>query len=77
MTKPDTEPEMVTGLVTNSPTSVTDQMFWRSVEEEERPSWWECHEERIGVLSWIGQAVVDPTWDMGGEDWITVRRNND
>ncbi|KAF3585308.1 hypothetical protein F2Q69_00025883 [Brassica cretica] len=79
-TKPNTEPESETGLVTNSPTSVTDQMFWRSVEEEEdqeRPSWWECHEERIGVLSWIGQAVVDPTWDMDGEDWITVRRNND
>ncbi|KAG2267334.1 hypothetical protein Bca52824_061889 [Brassica carinata] len=79
-TKPSTEPELETGLVTNSPTSVTDQMFWRSVEEEEdqeRPSWWECHEERIGVLSWIGQAVVDPTWDMDGEDWITVRRNND
>ncbi|CAH8306015.1 unnamed protein product [Eruca vesicaria subsp. sativa] len=77
ITKPDTE--LVTGLVTDSPTSVTDQMFWRSVEEEdqERPRWWECHEERIEVLSWIGQGVVDPTWDMGGEDWITVRRNND
>ncbi|CAL9213776.1 unnamed protein product [Arabidopsis halleri] len=75
------EPELVTGLVTNSPTSVTDQMFWRSVEEEvseDRPSWWECHEdERIGVLSWIGHVVVESTWDSDGEDWITVRRNND
>ncbi|CAA7054101.1 unnamed protein product [Microthlaspi erraticum] len=78
ITKPNTEP----GLVTKSPTSVTDQMFWRSVEEEEeddeeRPSWWECHEERIGLLSWIGQVVMEPTWDTDGEDWITVRRNND
>ncbi|EOA38197.1 hypothetical protein CARUB_v10009674mg [Capsella rubella] len=71
-----TKPEMmVTSLVTNSPTSVTDQMFWRSVEEsEDRPSWWECHEdERIGVLSCSGQFVVDSTWDMDGADWITVR----
>ncbi|KFK40368.1 hypothetical protein AALP_AA3G364600 [Arabis alpina] len=78
VTKPNIEPELGTGLVTNSPTSVTDQVFWRSVEEEEedqdRPSWWECHEdERISVLNWIG-----PTWDhMDGEDWIMVRRNND
>ncbi|VVA90043.1 unnamed protein product [Arabis nemorensis] len=76
ITKPNTEPELGTGLVTNSPTSVTDQMFWRSVEQEEdqeHPSWWECHEdERIRVLSWMG-----PTWDMDGEDWIMVRRNND
>ncbi|ESQ36414.1 hypothetical protein EUTSA_v10008116mg [Eutrema salsugineum] len=81
LTKTNTEPVLITGLVTNSPTSVTDQIFWRSVEEEEddldRPSWWECHEERIGVLSWIGQVVADPTWDMDGADWITVRRNND
>ncbi|XP_010457586.1 PREDICTED: mitogen-activated protein kinase kinase kinase ANP1-like [Camelina sativa] len=73
ITKPDNEPELVTGLVTNSPTSVTDQMFWRSVEED-HPSWWECHEdERIGVLSWTGQFVVESTWDTDGADWITVR----
>ncbi|CAH2038876.1 unnamed protein product [Thlaspi arvense] len=79
-TKQNTEPELLTGWVTNSPTSVTDQMFWRSVEEEDqdRPSWLECsHEDRIGVLSWIGLVMVDPTWNMDGEDWITVRRNND
>lgn len=34
LTKPDIEPVFVSGFVSSSPTSVTDQMFWRSVEEE-------------------------------------------
>ncbi|KAL0740649.1 hypothetical protein Bca4012_082162 [Brassica carinata] len=34
ITKPDTEPVLVSGLVSSSPTSVTDQTFWRSLEEE-------------------------------------------
>ncbi|CAN8295532.1 unnamed protein product [Cochlearia groenlandica] len=80
--KPDSEPGLKTGLVTNSPTSVTDQMFWRSVEEEEddldRPRWLECHDdERIRLLSWICKGVVEPIWRVDGEDWITVRGNND
>ncbi|CAA7049537.1 unnamed protein product [Microthlaspi erraticum] len=34
LTKPDIETVFVSGFVSSSPTSVTDQTFWRSVEEE-------------------------------------------
>ncbi|KAL1216987.1 Mitogen-activated protein kinase kinase kinase 17 [Cardamine amara subsp. amara] len=86
-TKPDIEPVLVSGFVSSSPTSVTDQMFWRSVEEEEedeteelqddsrdldRSSLWGCYSERIGRLRCAGR-LDGPRWDMEVEDWITVR----
>ncbi|CAN8315736.1 unnamed protein product [Cochlearia groenlandica] len=79
--KPDIEPVLISGLVSNSPTSVIDQTFWRSVEEEETEEVEEdsrdldrlklltCHLEMIGRL----RCVDGPRWDMDGEDWITVR----
>ncbi|EOA28752.1 hypothetical protein CARUB_v10024983mg [Capsella rubella] len=88
VTKPDIEPSLVSGLVSSSPTSVTDQTFWRSVEEEEEEeteelkkdsrdldrlsSWGCCYSERIGRLRCVG-GLDGPRWDMEGEDWITVR----
>ncbi|ESQ51837.1 hypothetical protein EUTSA_v10016838mg [Eutrema salsugineum] len=86
VTKPDIEPVLVSGWVSCSPTSVTDQTFWRSVEEEEeeteelqedsrdldRLKLWACYSEKIGRLRCVG--VLDgPRWDMEGGDWIMVR----
>ncbi|XP_010522353.1 PREDICTED: mitogen-activated protein kinase kinase kinase NPK1-like [Tarenaya hassleriana] len=72
---PDAEPGPITGPTSNSPTSVVDQLFWRSVEEEEedldRSSRWASHEERIGRLKWAG--FEGPTWDLECGDWATVR----
>ncbi|CAH8264489.1 unnamed protein product [Arabidopsis lyrata] len=86
-TKSDIEPALVSGLVSSSPTSVTDQTFWRSVEEEEeeeteelqkdsrdldRLNLWGCYSERIGRLRCLG-GLDGTRWDMEGGDWITVR----
>ncbi|KFK31118.1 hypothetical protein AALP_AA6G070300 [Arabis alpina] len=68
-----------------SPTSVTDQMYWRSVEEEEeaeelqgdsrdldRLNLWSCHLERFQRLRFV-DVLDGPKWDMEGGDWIMVR----
>lgn len=50
ITKPNTEP--VSGLVSSSPTSVTDQTFWRSVDEvveEEEEETEELQEDSINL----------------------------
>ncbi|XP_010556997.1 PREDICTED: mitogen-activated protein kinase kinase kinase 3-like [Tarenaya hassleriana] len=76
--KPDPEPGLIPGSISNSPTSVMDQLFWRSVEEEEdlgHPSRWVSHDERIGRLRCVGYG--GPTWDLEGGDWVTVRERCD
>ncbi|CAH8380887.1 unnamed protein product [Eruca vesicaria subsp. sativa] len=86
MTKPNIEP--VSGLVTSSPTSVTDQTFWRSVDEEveeeeteelqedwrnlDRLNLLDCYSERIGRLRCVG-GLDGSILDMEGGGWITVR----
>lgn len=66
---------------------MTDQTFWRSVEEEEeeeteeiqkdsrdldRLSLWGCYSERIGRLKCVG-GLDGTRCDMEGGDWIMVR----
>ncbi|CAN7137478.1 unnamed protein product [Brassica rapa subsp. narinosa] len=88
ISKPDIEPVLGSGLVSSSPTSVTDQTFWRSVEDEiveeeavdlqdesrnlDRLNLLACYLERIGRLRCVG-GLDGPRWDMEGGDWITVR----
>ncbi|XP_010543009.1 PREDICTED: mitogen-activated protein kinase kinase kinase 2-like [Tarenaya hassleriana] len=81
LAKPDAKSDPVSGSMSNSPTSVMDELFWGSVEEAEeeenldRPNGWVSHEERIGRLWSVGNA--GPTWDLEGGDWVTVRKRCD
>ncbi|KAJ0240200.1 Mitogen-activated protein kinase kinase kinase 17 [Hirschfeldia incana] len=85
--KPNTEP--VSGLVSSSPTSVTDQTFWRSVDEEveEEAETEELQEDsrnldRLNLWACHSERIGrlkcvgglnGSRLDMEGGGWITVR----